>query len=188
MFKIRILIIICLAILLSIGIARHTAASKASAPKFSSAYTILNRECKAALKSVGEGQDMPLSCKGYGGYEIRIDYSAMSAHLRVQPASGEAIVTLMPQPLGAYDRKRVEWRLANGKPFAIIVRVNRYKDESGNIDTDTYSQQNKTGESLLVKGLKGYENIDGAVDAKTPDANMKARDLADRAYLKGRAD
>lgn len=184
MQKLRILTFISLAIMLSISIITKTTASKPLSPKFSSVYTDINKQCKAAFKSVGEGQDMPLKCKGYGGYEIRIDYSAMSSHLRVQPTGGEAVVTLMSQPLNYYDNKKVEWRMADGKPFAIIVRVNRYKDESGNIDTDTYSEQNKTGESLLVKGLKGYENIDGAVDAKTPDANFKARQLADEKYGK----
>jgi hypothetical protein len=40
-----------------------------------------------------------------------------------------------------------------------------------------------TGESLIVVGLKGYE-IDETVDAKTPNANSKARDFADKAYAR----
>ena len=46
--------------------------------------------------------------------------------------------------------------------------------------------ENKAGESLLVKGLKGYERIDFEVAASTPGANGKARELADGAYMKGR--
>lgn len=184
MSKIRISAFLGLAILLSLSVAANRTESRTSTTQFSSVYTNLSKQCKSAFKSVGEGQDMPLKCKGYGGYEIRIDYSAMSANLRVQPVKGEAVVNLMAQPLSYYDKKNVEWRQADGKPFAVIVRVNRYKDESGNIDADTFSEQNKTGESLLIRGLKGYEYVDGAVDAKTPDANAKAREMADAQYKK----
>jgi hypothetical protein len=45
---------------------------------------------------------------------------------------------------------------------------------------------NKAGELLLVKGLKGYEQIDIEVVARTPDANAKARELTDSADTKGR--
>ena len=47
--------------------------------------------------------------------------------------------------------------------------------------------KNETGpgkrlaEYLLVKGLKGYESVDGAVSTKTKNANEKARALADSA-------
>ena len=37
----------------------------------------------------------------------------------------------------------------------------------------------KTGEALIIKGLKGFEHIDFQVDAKTPSANLKARQMAD---------
>jgi hypothetical protein len=176
--------LLCLAILLSLGTLAQRTQSKTSAPKFSSVYTDLSKQCKNAVKSVGEGQDMPLKCKGYGGYEIGIGYSAMSSHLGVQMVGGDMVVSVIPQPLSYYDNKKVEWRLADGKPFAVIIRVNRYKDEGGSLDIGSYSEQNKTGESLLVKGLKGYENIDGAVDARMPDANVKARQLADQSYGK----
>ncbi len=36
---------------------------------------------------------------------------------------------------------------------------------------------------MIVRGLKGFEDIDFKVDAKTPNANVKARELADNAYL-----
>lgn len=184
MSNIRIFALLCSAILLSLGTLAQRTPSRTYATQFLSVYTDLSKQCRNAFKRVGEGQDMPLKCKGYGGYEIGIGYSAMSSHLVISPVGGDAVVSVMSQPLSYYDNKKIEWRLANGKPFAVIIRVNRYKDESGNIDAGTYAEQNKTGESLLVKGLKGYENIDGAVDAKLPDANAKARQLADQSYGK----
>jgi hypothetical protein len=77
-----------------------------------------------------------------------------------------------------YSQKTIEWRLANGKPFAVIMRVYEY---AGN---DLCATNGKvTKESLVVKGLKGFE-IEETVDAKTPNANLKAREVADKAYAK----
>jgi hypothetical protein len=77
-----------------------------------------------------------------------------------------------------WTQKTVEWRLANGKPFALIMRKYAY---AGSEQCATGGKI--TGESLIVVGLKGYE-IDETVDAKTPNANAKARDLADKAYAR----
>lgn len=134
-----------------------------SPPRFSSVYTDLNKQCKAAFKSVGEGQDMPLVCKGYGGYRINIGYSAMYANLTAETLDGKNSIPLTMAGIG-YDmekNRKIEWRLANGKPFAVILRVE---------------------DKLLVKGLRGYEKIDYDLDAKTPNANQQARDMADKAY------
>jgi hypothetical protein len=40
-----------------------------------------------------------------------------------------------------------------------------------------------TRETLKVKGLRYFEQIDGEVDAKEPNANAKARAMADAAYF-----
>ena len=48
------------------------------------------------------------------------------------------------------------------------------------------SAENKTGESLVVKGLKGFEEIEFEIDAKNPQANVKARQMADSGYAKSR--
>ena len=135
-----------------------------SPPKFSSVYTDLNKQCKAAFKEVGEGQDMPLNCKGYGGYRLSIGYSAMYASLIAETLDGKNSIPLTSAQIN-YDRekgRKVEWRLANGKPFAVILRVE---------------------DKLLVKGLRGYEKIDYDIDVKTtPNPNQQARDMADKAY------
>lgn len=133
---------------------------QSSQPKFTSAYTDLEKQCKAAFKKVGEGQDMPLKCKGYGNYKISIGYSAMYSEIVAETLDGKNVIPLATAEGSNYGKK-VEWRLANGKPFAAIVRAN---------------------EKLYVKGLRGYEKIDYDVDAKTPNANQQARDLADKAY------
>jgi hypothetical protein len=159
--------------------------SSSRAAKFTSTYTDLKKQCKAAFKSVGEGQDMPLRCKGYGGYEIAIDYSAASSNLRLQPVGGkndDEMIILGMQPMTYSDTRKIEWRMADGKPFAVIYRMDKSKSEEA---TEMWQPQNKTGEALMVKGLKGYDHINFEVDAKEPDANAKARAKADAAYTGG---
>ena len=159
----------------------------AQTPRFSSLYTNLKTECRPAIKlKRGEESpdDMPLRCKGYGGYEINVGYSATSSQFTINRVGSrdEDVVVSTMQPIN-YDLKRkVEWRFANGKPFAVIYRIDLTKGDGG--APDMWSPENKTGEALVVKGLKGFERIDFQVDAKTPDANVKARQMADKAYQK----
>ena len=165
-----------------------TIAGTAQAPKFTSLYTNLKTDCRGALtvkKAEESGQDMPLKCKGYGGYEINIGYSATSSQFRINRVGkpDEDAVTSTMQPID-YDLKRkVEWRFANGKPFAVIYRIDLTKSDSSD-PMGMWSKENKTGEHLVIKGLKGFEHIDFEVEAKTADANVKAREMADAAYAK----
>jgi hypothetical protein len=144
---------------------KQTGSSKSTAPKFSSVYTDLNTQCRNAVKEVGEGQDMPLNCKGYGGYRIYIYYSAANAWLAAETSDGKTSIPLTGAQLN-YDRekgRKIEWRLANGKPFAVILRVEG---------------------KLQIRGLKGYEQVVEEVDPKTTaNANEQAREIADKAYL-----
>ena len=163
----------------------QSVSSQGQGSKFSSLYTDLKTECKAAIRlKKGEdpgGQDMPLKCKGYGGYEVRIDYSAASSSLRVQPLGNKSdqSITLGMQPLDYDQKRKIEWRLANGKPFAVIYRVVKSKTEQ---PEEMWRPENRAGEFLVIKGLKGYEQIDLELDAATPNANVKARGMADSAY------
>jgi hypothetical protein len=162
---------------------------RGQAAKFSSLYTDLKTECKAAVKlkkgENPEGQDMPLKCKGYGRYEVRIDYSATSSSLRVQPLGdkSEQSISLGMQPLDYDQKRKIEWRLANGKPFAVIYRIVKSKSDQ---PEETWSPANMGGEFLVIKGLKGHERIDLELDATTPNANIKAREMADSAYAQKR--
>lgn len=157
--------------------------------QFSSVYTDLKKDCQPAFKlKKGEemqGDDMPLKCKGYGGYEIRIDYSAASSHLRVQPIGDKSddAINLGSQPINYDQTHKIEWRLANGKPFALILRLEKSKSEQ---PEEMWWPKNKSGESLVVKGLKEYEQIDFEVDAKTPNANRRAQEMAEGAYFSGK--
>jgi hypothetical protein len=85
------------------------------------------------------------------------------------------------QPINYDQTHKIEWRLANGKPFAVIYRIDKSKSDQ---PEEMWRPENKTGEFLVIKGLKGYEYIDFEIDAKTPQANLKAREMADGAYTK----
>ena len=165
-----------------------TITGAAQAPKFTSLYTDLKTDCRGTMtvkEAEASGEDVPLKCKGYGGYEINIGYSASSSQFSINRAGkpdGDVVTSTM-QPLD-YDLKRkVEWRFANGKPFAVIYRIDLTKSDSSD-PTGMWSKENKTGEHLVIKGLKGFEHIDFEVDAKAADANVKAREMADAAYAK----
>jgi len=65
-----------------------TAHANGAETRFSSNFTDLTKDCKDALNEVGEGQDMPLKCRGYGGYYIYISYSAFASHITINPING----------------------------------------------------------------------------------------------------
>jgi hypothetical protein len=152
------------------------------ATRFSSAYTALTK-CGSGMTKKEEkeaeerGTDIPTRCKGLGGYDVYISYSACSSDISLD--KGEESIRLAMQA-GNWKQKTVEWRLANGKPFAVIFRVYEYAG------SDLCATDGKvTAESLVVKGLKGYEHIDEEVKVKgTTDPNVKARELADKGYAK----
>jgi len=191
MFKSRILMFSLFLLLCSAPAFSQGPADYSALPAFSSLYTDLNKECRNAFKSVGEGQDMPLRCKGYGGYSIYIYYSAWAANIAVELPKGKASesdssIHLAQQTLGYSDEKgrKIEWRMMNGKPFAVILRVTKYSADAGSDGNSPFDPKYKIGEALLVKGLKGH-NIDFEVDVKsTPNPNEKARQLADSNYDK----
>ena len=151
------------------------------AARFSSAYTKLAK-CGSGMTKKEEreaeknGSDIPTRCEGYGGYDVYISYSACASMFSLE--KGDESISLGMQAVN-WTQKTVEWRLANGKPFAVIMRVYDYAGD------DLCTSNGKiTGSSLIVKGLKGFE-IDETVDAKsTSNPNVKARELADKGFTK----
>jgi len=184
----RVMLVLAAA-LFCLGLPSQLVFGDGRAPKFSSAYTDLKTQCRPTTAEEDDpqvGDDAPLRCEGYGGYQIRVDFSAVSSHLRVQPTGNKTVnpIYLAVQPLNYNAKRKIEWRLADGKPFAVIFRITKAR---GGVDPALmWRPENKTGEYLLVNGLKGYEHIEFEVDARIRNANARARDLADRAFMKGR--
>jgi len=152
-------------------------------PVFSSRYTTLTN-CGSGMTKKGEreaekiGSDIPSKCRGLGGYDVFISYSACASSFTIR--RGEEDISLGMQPVN-WKQKTIEWRLADGKPFAVIIRMYDYGDDLCNGDNKL------KGESLIVHGLKGFEQIEGSVDARAANANLKARELADKGYAKPKA-
>ena len=156
-------------------------------PKFSSLYTNLEKDCK-----VVPGPADAIECKPVGAYRIRAGYGAVTENIWVETVDREISLQLSPSKDGNLTQSAgmIEWRLANGKPFAVIARFAFYDaakvGEAMGGDSSFFQDNFKTAEVLIVKGLKGYDRIDFEVNAKQPNANLKLREMADKAYLKGK--
>jgi hypothetical protein len=170
-------------VLCSAAVFAQAGAKKSAAPRFSSVYTNFDKDCRDAVpeSKVHPGTDVPGTCKGYGGYRVALDYSAMATSMViVRGKNRDESISLGMMSLTAPEKgSKLEWRLANGNPFAVIFRMPKY----GEMGENSNPFANKIGETLIVKGLKGYEGIDLEVDVKTtPNPNEKARQLADSHY------
>lgn len=165
-------IVIVLVIIVSPAFAADTKKPKT---KFTSVYTDLAKSCEDKFDDSEGGQDIPVVCKGPGGYSVHVDFSACCEHVRVEGKKDIEVEFPVQRFVTAMKRK-VEWRLADGKPFAVIFRINKYKGEIS-------LHPEKAGEVLVIKGLAGFPNIDSEVDVK-PDSspNLEARRLADHGY------
>ena len=126
-----------------------------SSTKFTSIYTDLKKDCRDKFSDADDEHDMPVICKGPGGYRIDVEFSACCEHMQVE--NRKDFLLLFPQQrFSTFTKRKMEWRLANGKPFAIIYRIDKYKGDISYLPE-------KIGEVLIVKGLQGFANIDQEV-------------------------
>jgi hypothetical protein len=155
---------------------------------FTSVYTDIKHDCKALPQPKGTetGSDPETVCKAVGEYRIAIGYSAWGASLAAESLKNRNKATVLGTDYGGYGAKgeKIEWRLANNKPFAVIMRISKYKET--NDGGNPVAEENRTGSRLVIKGLKGWEHINFEVDGATPNANLKARQMADQNYFKNK--
>jgi hypothetical protein len=175
-----------LLVLMCAGTAFAQKNSEPKRPVFTSAYTDMKRDCRTLPepKGVETGGDPAGECKGYGGYRIFISHSAWAASYSVEKLKNPNESIALGTDYSGYGAKgeKVEWRMANGLPFAVIMRVGKYKDTGDG--ENPYQDKNRTGSTLVIKGLKGYEQIDFEIDGASANANAKAREMADQNYSK----
>ena len=147
---------------------------------FTSSYTSFARGCRV---TPGEGGTDGFSiCRGPGRYQVRVYYSAATTQINAEIRGAEDNFPLATLSLGYEPGKaNIEWRLANGKPFAVILRVPTYEETPP--DGEYFGKVN--GAELIVKGLKGYTNIDASINTKRPNANAEARAVADKGFAEG---
>lgn len=158
--------------------------ANAQVAKMSSVYTNLKVDCKPESKV--EADEVPFICKAVGGFRVRIiPAGAWTEMIEIVNARNETVASLGTHGYGysTAPKRAVEWRMANGKPFAVIFRINEYDQEKASEAGDNpYTPKYKTGEKLIVRGLTGYSQIDFEVDAKEKNANVKAQNLADENF------
>ena len=156
-----------------------------AATVFASLYTNMKRNCRLLPEPKGadSGGDPAGVCKGYGGYRIFISHSAWSAQFSVQSLKTVNQSIDLGSDYGSYGARgeKLEWRTANGIPFAVIMRLGKYKERDDG--ENPYTTANRIGSVLIIKGLKGWEHIDFKIDGG-PGDNLKARKLADQSYSK----
>jgi hypothetical protein len=158
--------------------------AKAQIARMSSVYTNLQTDCQAETKV--EADEVPFICKAVGGYRVRIvPVGAWAESIEIINKKGEIVASLGNVGYGYSTAKnrKLEWRMANGKPFAVIFRINTFNTEKAMEAGDNpYSAKYKTGETLLVRGLAGYSQIDFEIDGKEKNANAKAQQKADENF------
>lgn len=141
----------------------------AATPVFASEYTDFAKDCRPAFADaeLEEGQDNALRCKGSDGYTLFIYFSAVDAMLTVENARGDTVFDT-PLSLSDYERGKLEWRLADGRAFAIIVRI----------------KPKGATETLEIRGIDSHRAIRGSVPvAGHGNANVDARAMTDKAYV-----
>lgn len=148
---------------------------------YSSLYTDLRTQCRTPSGQRRDGGHVSTYCTGYGGYQIHMFDSATTMEINIESIDKQKSVHLASQSLSFNrDNMKVEWRMKDGKPFAVIMRV--YSYQLGNDGMIKYPEI-RTGEFLAIKGLPGFEHIDYSVNIRTEsNANEKAHQMADEAY------
>lgn len=151
--------------------------------KFSSVYTKLDSKiCKPISKAQSAEEEVPLICDGYKGYKIFLGEHGQNPPMYI----GREISTDLnawnpldfPSLNGVEMGQIIEWRLADGEPFAFIIRAEFDKQD---FDTDEKGKVNE----LVVQNLKGFAPISVSIDAqKNKRANEDARAAADAGYGK----
>lgn len=158
-----------------------TLAVSAQKAKMTSVYTNMQTDCAAESKV--EADEVPFICKAVDGYRVRIvPAGAWAETIEIVDKSGEVVTSFGNVGYGysTTNNRKVEWRMADGKPFAAILRVNVYDSEKALDAGDSpFLGKYKTGEKLMIRGLAGYSQIEFEVDGKDKDANLKAQKMAD---------
>lgn len=152
-------------------------------PVFSSGYLDINAKlCKEIDVEAFE-------CEPVGDYRLRFAYHRLVEQIWIETVGGEEVARIPSVNAGELTRLigKIEWRTANGKPFAVIARFVTYTYEEERSNKTLIDDYLKLPQIVVVKGLTGFEQIALELNTKTtPNVNQKARDLADEGFIKSR--
>lgn len=141
-------------------------AANAQPARITSAYTQIDLDKCAAIDRGEEPQSASWRCKGYAGIPLFVQ----NGDDRYDVDAGREDADELWADGFDYPGATVEWRLARGKPFAIIYRLN-----SANPEAPKWSR-------LMVETIGGAKPgcRVASIDARARDANIQARRAADR--------
>lgn len=142
------------------------AESTPDAGGYASAYTDFDLEACRVTGENPEGASVDYACPGHAGVPVFVHLGDGRFDLDVG-VDGEEFTTI-----GAFNElgERLEWRMKDGTPFAVIFR---YHDVAPQSDGRTVIGVEKIGR----EGELGCRVAQIAGD--TPDANRAAREIAD---------
>lgn len=156
------------------------AASTWAAPVHTSVYTDMDKDCENAVdeSSVPQGSDIPQTCKGPAGWSVHESYSVFDTYRSLFKGQ-EEFARLHPGSDVVCDRvgyaaRKVEWRLRDGRPLALIYRVSCHDGSDG---TGTFSPSR--GEYLVVQPLRKGSPPVSFDTRRTKNPNEAARRRAD---------
>jgi hypothetical protein len=143
------------------------APAPAAAETFTSVYTRFDLARCRTLEVIPEGESVRRRCPGLGAVALFVN----AGDGRFDVDAG--VDNDQWESLGAFNAvgPRIEWRRAGGRPFAIIYRLR------------LTSPEQPPGSALIVEtiGRRGAPGCQVAtVDGALPDANARARAIADR--------
>ena len=156
--------------------------NKVRPPVFSSVYSDVakGKSCKTIEAEI-------IGCRAVGNYQLFASFHNVSENVWIETLDGEKVAGIPSDKQPGISRNvgKFEWRLANGKPFAVIARFEFYMMEDVEAGRDLSADRSKFAQILVIKGLPGNEQIDFELDARlAANSNQKARDLADEAFMK----
>ncbi len=144
-------------------------AAPAAAQTLSSRYTILDPHRCRTIEIIPEGDSVRLRCPGLAGIPLFVNEGDGRSEIDA------GIDDDQWESLPAFNTigDRVEWRLVDGRPFAIIYRLRV-----------AATSEQPAGSTLIVEAIGHGAGAPGCrigeVDGALPDANVRARALADR--------
>jgi len=150
------------------GVVAALSLSPAAAQTISSRYTMIDlRRCRT-LEVIPEGDSVRRRCPGLAGISLYVNEGDGRSEIDAGVDDGQW------ESLPGFNTigERIEWRLSGGRPFAIIYRLRT-----------SASPDQAAGSALIVERIgRGHGRPGcriGMVDGALPDANLRARALAD---------
>jgi len=142
---------------------------EAAAEELISAYTPLKLEaCRTVTPPGDEEVGGVFRCKGYGGMDVRVAEGDLRMFVSYGPGADSQTAATQTLPAFNTTGETLEWRLADGVPFATILRFH-------------WDSDGAKGSTLVVTKLGGADacHVAHVIATGNPNANALAREIAD---------